>query len=169
MLTCPYFWGKTLFWISPWTTPLSLLYQLFLIGSHEINGYFYLMGLRWGMRKRNVERQKYTSPSSFFHSYPSTFINKKKNYSRKERRGGDKGTEGSGFTPAAGCLQLQHIHLLSCGCIWLCLCVTGATRKGSGVSDREKDYRFGLWKTKYLPVLISWFKGHIKQTEGQLP
>lgn len=79
----------------------------------------------------------------------------KKNYSRKERRGGDKGTEGSGFTPAAGCLQLQHIHLLSCGCIWLCLCVTGATRKGSGVSDHEKDYRFGLWKTKYLPVLIS--------------
>lgn len=30
------------------------------------------------MRKRNVERQKYTSPSSFFLSYPSTFINKKK-------------------------------------------------------------------------------------------
>lgn len=42
--------------------------NFFSFGSHEINGYFYLMGLRWGMRKRNAKRQKYKQVPVLFSS-----------------------------------------------------------------------------------------------------
>lgn len=40
-------------------TTSTVISTFFYFGSHEVNGCFYLMGLRWGMRKRNAEMQKY--------------------------------------------------------------------------------------------------------------
>lgn len=96
------------------------------LGSHEIIGYFYLMGLVWGMGKRNAEMQKYKkSPSSFLLSYSSAFINKTKIFQKGMERWGQRNRRHSACPHTAGCPHSDSTIICSSGgYIWLCLYVT---------------------------------------------
>ena len=62
--TCPYFSEKTLFWISPWATPLPLLYQLSLVWFSWDKWLFLADGIGMGngeemLKCKNVKKSQF--------------------------------------------------------------------------------------------------------------
>lgn len=97
---------------------MSTAIDFLWFGSHEINGYLSLMGLM-GDGKEECRNAKILEKFHFFFPSPTLELSSiKQNHSRKEWRGGDKGTEDTAFTPY--CWQTSSYSTLICSSVAIC-------------------------------------------------